>query len=424
MPRLMPIRGLRYTERAGPLDQLLAPPFDVIGEEERARLAGLSPWNAVRLELAESGPDRDASVAAELHRWIADGILARDAEPMLYVYEQAFTEGGVAHRRRALVCGVESQPWETGAVKPHEFTLAAPRADRLRLLRATRTQFSPIFMLARDRSGQLAALLEAVAEGGEPDAAGESGGVAHRLRALPATRETLRPLAPLLSESFYVADGHHRYETALAYRAWLAEREGEPPADHPARFAMAGVVPADDAGLIVRPLHRHVPRPAPADWRERLAPAFAIEETAAALEEAALEAVRAAAPDAIVALNLTPGGVHLLRPRGAEAVAAIAPAGSSARWAGEPPILLRYGALVPLWNISDEEFRAGAVTFTHETSAVLAALREEGGAGFLLQPVAAGEVMALADGGERLPQKSTFYYPKLGTGLVFAPLTP
>lgn len=424
MPRLMPIRGLRYTERAGPLDRLLAPPFDVIGEGERARLAERSPWNAVRLELGESGPDRDATVAAELARWMAEGVLARDAEPMLYVYEQAFTEGGAEHRRRALVCGVESQPWEAGAVKPHEFTLSAPRADRLRLLQAARTQFSPIFMLARDRSGQLAALLAETAAGGAPHMAGASGGAAHRLWALPAERAALRRVAPLLSESFYVADGHHRYETALAYRRWLAEREGELAADHPARFAMAGVVPADDAGLIVRPLHRHAPRPAPADWQARLAPVFTIEETATALETEALEALRASAPEAIVALNLAPGRAHLLRPRGAEAVAAIAPAGSSARWAGEPPILLRYGALVPLWNISEEEFRAGAVTFTHETSAVLEALRERGGAGFLLQPVAAGEVMALADGGERLPQKSTFYYPKLGTGLVFAPLTP
>lgn len=167
MPRLMPIRGLRYTERAGPLERLLAPPFDVIGEDERARLAERSPWNAVRLELGESGPDRDATVAADLARWIDEGVLARDAEPMLYVYEQAFTEGGAEHRRRALVCGVESQPWEAGAVKPHEFTLSAPRADRLRLLQAARTQFSPIFMLARDRSGQLAALLAETAAGGD-----------------------------------------------------------------------------------------------------------------------------------------------------------------------------------------------------------------------------------------------------------------
>ena len=190
MPRLMPIRGLRYTSKAGPLDQLLAPPFDVIGERERERLTELSPHNAVRLEAAG---DEYAAIAAELEGWIAEGIVERDAEPMLYVYEQVFMEAGVARRRRALICGVESQPWEAGAVLPHEFTMSAPKEDRLRLLQATSTQFSPIFMLARDRSGQLAELLARTAEGGEPDSSGETAdGVTHRLWVLPADRERLR----------------------------------------------------------------------------------------------------------------------------------------------------------------------------------------------------------------------------------------
>ena len=424
MPRLLPIRGLRYTANAGPLDQLLAPPFDIIGERERERLAGLSPHNAVRLELAEEGPDRYDAVAAELDRWVTGGVLERDAEPMLYVYEQVFVEAGSARRRRALICGVESQPWEEGAVLPHEFTMSAPKEDRLRLLQATGTQFSPIFMLARDRSGQLQTLLASVAGGSEPDASGGTAdGVTHRLWALPAERGPLRQLAPLLSEAFYIADGHHRYETSLAYRTWLAEREGTLPSDHPARFALAGVVPVADEGLVVRPLHRYLPREAPADWRERLEPLFDIEETAAQMDAGALEAVRAASPEGIVAVNLSPGSVHLLRPRGEEAIASLAPPGASPRWAAAAPILLRLGVLDPLWAISDEELRAGAVTFTHEVGEVVEALGR-GGVGFLLQHVPASEVIALADGGERLPQKSTFYYPKLGTGLVFAPLSP
>ncbi len=423
MPRLMPLRGLRYTAKAGPLDQLLAPPFDVIGERERERLAALSPYNSVRLELAEAADDRDATVAAELERWTADGIVERDADPMLYVYEQAFVEEGAARRRRALICGVESQPWEAGATLPHEFTLSAPKEDRLRLLQATGTQFSPIFMLARDRSGQLAQMLASVAERIEPDTSGETAdGVTHRLWALPADREHLRQLAPLLSEAFYIADGHHRYETSVAYRTWLAKREGLLPSDHPARFAMAGVVPVADEGLVVRPLHRYVPQAPPEDWRERLEGLFDIEETAADLNPAALEAVRAASPDAIVAINLEPWRVHLLRPVSDEAVAGLAPPGSSARWVSVAPTLLRLGVIGPLWGFSDEEFRAGAVTFTHEVREVFERLGR-GGCGFLLQHVPASEVIALADGGERLPQKSTFYYPKLGTGLVFAPLT-
>ncbi|MXY71679.1 MAG: DUF1015 domain-containing protein, partial [Dehalococcoidia bacterium] len=369
MPRLMPIRGLRYTAKAGPLDQLLAPPFDVIGERERERLAELSSHNAVRLEAAGN---EYAAIATELERWIADGVVERDAEPMLYVYEQVFVEAGVTRRRRALICGVESQPWEAGAVLPHEFTMSAPKEDRLRLLQATSTQFSPIFMLARDRSGQLADLLASTAEGSEPDTSGETAdGVTHRLWVLPAYREQLRQLAPLLSEAFYIADGHHRYETSFAYRTWLAERDGTLASDHPARFVMAGVVPVEDEGLVVRPLHRYVPREAPPDWRDRLSPLFDIEEAEAGIEPIALEGIRASSPDAIVAVNLTPGSVHLLRPKSADAVASLAPAGATARWASAAPILLRLGVLDPLWGISDEDLRAGAVTFTHEGGEVV-----------------------------------------------------
>ena len=140
------------------------------------------------------------------------------------------------------------------------------------------------------------------------------------------------------------------------------------------------------------------------------------------MDAEALEAARTASPDAIVAVNLSPDSVHLLRPKSEDAVASLAPAGASARWAAAAPILLRLGVLDPLWGISDEELRAGAVTFTHEVAEVVEALTS-GGTGFLLQHVPASEVIGLADGGERLPQKSTFYYPKLGTGLVFAPLS-
>ena len=424
MPRLLPIRGLRYTAKAGPPSELLAPPFDVIGTGERERLARLSPYNAVRLELAEEGSERDATVARALAGWIEGGILARDEQPMLYVYEQSFLEAGRERRRRALICGVESQPWEEGAVKPHEFTLSAPKEDRLRLLQATGTQFSPIFMLARDRSGQLAGLLAAITDSGDPDLEGETAdGVSHRLWPVAAERHTLRPLAPLLSEAFYVADGHHRYETSLTYRQWLAEREGELASDHPARFAMAGVVPASDEGLVVRPLHRILPREAPADWEARIAAAFSVTEIEIAAEPAPLQEALEREPGAIVALNLSPGRVHLLRPRGGDDVAVLAPAGASARWVAQPPNLLRFGVLNPLWGVTDEELRAGVVEFTHDIAEVLGGVRD-GAAGFLLHPVDANEVMALADGGERLPQKSTFYYPKLGTGLVFAPLAP
>ena len=430
MPRLMPIRGLRYTTRAGALSELLAPPFDVIGPEEQRRLASLNPNNAVHLELAEPGEGRDARVAAELESWIAGGVIERDPEPRLYVYEQRFVEAGRELTRRALICGVESQPWEAGAVKPHEFTLSAPKADRLRLLQATRTQFSPTFMLARDRSGQLATLLARVAASRAPDAAGETAdGASHRLWVEPAERGLLKQLAPLLSESFFIADGHHRYETSFAYRTWLAEQTGELAPDHPARFCMAGVVPASDPGLVVRPLHRIVPKPAPEAWAARLEAAFAIERvalpTSAGEREARLQKLLDSHPPAMIGLGFEPDAAHLLTPHGDEAVAALAPGDATVQWTAIQPNLLRYGVLNPLWEMTDEEIRGGLVEYTHEIGEVLTALeRRQGSTAFLLHPVSAGEVIDIADGGERLPQKSTFFHPKLGTGLVFYPLEP
>jgi uncharacterized protein (DUF1015 family) len=225
MPQILPIRGLHYSDTAGALDELLAPPYDVITPGQQQDLIDRSPHNAVHLELAEGGEERYERVAKLLELWHSNGVVERDAEPMLYVYEQRFEEAGKEHTRRALLMGVEAQPWEEGAVKPHEFTMSGPKEDRLKLLEATRVQFSPVFMIARDRAGQLAQFLDAMMATHSPTVEGTTpDGDHHRLWAIEASRYEMRFLAPLLSESFYIADGHHRYETAVNYRARLQER--------------------------------------------------------------------------------------------------------------------------------------------------------------------------------------------------------
>ena len=430
MPQLLPFRGLRYTAAAGPISEMLAPPYDVITPAQQRALESRSPYNAVRLELAEGGEERYERVASLIRAWIATGVVARDEVQMLYVYEQHFTEAGRDYRRRALITAVEAQPWEEGAVKPHEFTMSGPKEDRLKLLEATRIQFSPVFMIARDRAGQLTQFLDSTIVSREPDVEGHSiDGDEHRLWVVEAGRYEMRQLAPLLSESFYIADGHHRYETSVNYKNRRAE-EGKLERDHPARFAMTAVVAASDPGLVIRPIHRVVPRPAPADWRTSLEARFEVGAVDGVPDGAgraeALDALLASAPGSIVALGLDePGSVHLLRLRAAAVLAANIPAGRSERWAAIPPNVLRYGVLEPLWQITDDDLRLGAVLYTHDTGEVLALAAEHAGSvSFLLNPVGIEEVMALADQGERMPQKSTFFHPKLGTGLVFNPLEP
>jgi uncharacterized protein (DUF1015 family) len=428
MPQILPIRGLRYTPAAGAIDDLIAPPYDVITPAQQKALESRNEHNAVFLELAEGGEERYSHVAELLASWESTGVLRRDEEPMLYVYEQTFLEAGRLYHRRAVVAGVEAQPWETGAVKPHEFTMSGPKEDRLKLLEATRTQLSPVFMIARDRAGQLAQFLDSTISSREADITATSiDSDQHRLWAVEASRYELRQLAPMLAESFYIADGHHRYETAVTYRQKLAAREGPLPQDHPARFAMTAIVTAADPGLVIRPIHRIVPRPAPAGWPALLEQHFdlTVVQTSEPASAQILEKILADTPGAIVALNLAPGGFQVLRPR-EDAVEQLAvPPGHSRLWASIAPNVLRYGVLEPLWNITDDDLRDGAVEYTHDATEVVSRLiANPAETAFLLAPVSIADVMALADQGERMPQKSTFFHPKLGTGLVFHPLCP
>ncbi len=423
MPQILPFRGLRYTAAAGSLDGLLAPPYDVITPTQQAALAGRSPYNAVQLELAEGGEERYARVAALFAAWERDGVIARDEYAMLYVYEQSFVEAGQRYTRRALLAEVEAQPWEEGAVKPHEYTMSGPKEDRLKLLEATRVQFSPVFMIARDRAGQLRQFIDETIASREPDVTATTiEGDSHRMWNVEASRLEMRRIAPLLSESFTIADGHHRYETAVTYKHRTLEREGKLERDHPARFAMTAIVAADDPGLVIRPIHRVVAKAAPADWRQRLAAHFTI-EAVPVTDASAAEALLAGAPGAILALGLEASAGYLLRPIDDGVFTRLAPAGHSDGWARISPNLCRYGILEPLWGISDADLAAGVVEYTHDAAEAW----EQLGAGacvFLLHNVGINEVIRLADAGERMPQKSTFFHPKLGTGLVFHPLYP
>lgn len=419
MAKIVPIKGVRYTTAAGDLSSLLAPPYDVVNEEQQRELLESDPHNASHLEMPAGSSARYSAAADTLRAWTSDGVVARDPETMFYVYEQAFLEGGIERRRRCLLSGVEAQPWEEGAVKPHEFTMSGPKDDRLKLLEAARVQFSPVMMIARDRAGHLQQLIdETVAL--PPDQEGTVEGETHRLWAIPGDSFTKRRLAPLNSESFYIADGHHRYETAVTYKDSKLDSGGLKP-DHPARFVLAGIVSAEDAGLVIRPIHRVIPRRAPDDWRKTVEEVFNIESVPEGSDPAATAVqILGARPDTIVAAGLEAGSLHILTTRDQAVITERAPKGHSDLWANIQPNVVRYGLLGPLWGLTDDDIRAGAVEYTHDE---LEALSGVDGSGesivFLIHAVSVDDVITLADRGERMPQKSTFFHPKLGTGLVF-----
>jgi len=342
MPAVRPFRALRFDPGvAGPLDRLVAPPYDVISREQRDEYLARSPYNVVHLTL----PDSPEDAATTLSAWRAQGVL-HDEEPAYWWVAQDYVgPDGVARTREGFAASVEATPYGAGEVLPHERTHAAPREDRLRLLRATHTQLEPIFLLYEGTSpfGR---------PDGEPDMDVEEGGVRTRVWRIPGGGEAAID-TPLL-----IADGHHRYETAVAFR------EEQSAATH----LLAVLVSAGAPGLEIFPTHRLVQ--------------------------------------------------HLGDVQGVEVAGP-----------GDGVTLYRGGRFIRVETDDDfgprvvESFHPEGVSYTPSAADAVAAVdRGEAEAAFLLQPVTVEQVARFAHAGETMPQKSTFFYPKLTSGLLLHPV--
>jgi uncharacterized protein (DUF1015 family) len=366
VPLLKPFRALRYDEEAaGPLDDLVAPPYDVITPEAREHLLARSPWNAVRLVR----PDDPEEAARALADWRERGVLVREERPAVWLLEEEYTgPDGVRRTRRGIAARVRLKPYGHGVVLPHEGTFSEPKETRLRLLRATRMKPSPIFLLHHG---------SAPAADGDPDLTAELDGVVSRLRRVtdPAAIEDVlaRVAGPLL-----IADGHHRYETALRFH----EEDGSDETAH----VLAVLVALDDEGLEIFPTHRLTAGAVPAlDGEFRQTPLADPQEAAAALAAVARD---------------HPAFV-LLRPEGAALVE------------GSDQSLDT--ALVDSLPLSDVAYTASAA------DAERAVRSGEATAAFLVRPPTVDQVESYARAGLRMPPKSTYFFPKLTSGLLFSP---
>ena len=347
MAVVKPFRALRYDERrAGPLRDLVAPPYDVISAEARDSYLTRSPYNVVHITL----PDDEADAARALSRWEGEGVLTREAEASLWWLAQDYSgPDGIARRRDGLVAALRVEPYESGVVLPHERTHAGPKEGRLRLLRATRTHVEPIFLLYEGR-------LEGPA--GEPVVDVELEGVRSRLWRVEGDAPEALANSPLV-----IADGHHRYETALAFH----QEDGT----EASAWMPVVIVPTRQEGLTIFPTHRIAARTKP------LPP----------LEPSSN------GDDRSVAEVYTRSGSGYLR--------------------GEPgeldaDLVARYAPDVG-YTPSADEARAAVDAGDAE-------------AAFLLRPPTVEQVAAAAKAGRTMPQKSTFFYPKLTSGLFFLPL--
>jgi uncharacterized protein (DUF1015 family) len=425
MAEILPFRGVRYDEqRAGQLDRVIAPPYDVISDVERAALAQQSPYNIVHLILPTGeGDEKYASAGRELRRWVESGIVQRDGERALYRYHQIFSAAGRELVRKGFVCRVRLHRFDEGIVLPHERTLAGPKIDRLKLTRACRMHLSQILGLYSDPQRRIDGELSAV-ESQPPEAQGRTGdGVLHRIWRVtePAVHERVE--REMADKKIYIADGHHRYETMLALRDELRPLASSPRSS--IEFASMFLTGMDDPGLVIFPTHRVVHGLGEFDLAqiaERLRRRFDVQEIHASGAEAlraALAASGRAAPSFVLAsgdrtllLKLRPGqDVHVPGPRPLRTV---------------DVAILHALVLEEILGIDRAaQEKQTNLRYVKDFSAALAEAQRSGvQAVFLLNPTRIEQLEAVASTGEVMPQKSTFFYPKLASGLVMNPIDP
>lgn len=432
MADIRPFRGIRFnSERFGAdLTELVCPPFDVISPDEQRALYARDAHNVVRLELpADEAGDQPGAryrrAADTFAAWQGDGVLSRDEAPALYLYRCRFRAGGEELERRGLIAALGLEEWDRGIVLPHEGVLQGAIEDRTQLMQACGANFSPIWVLYRDAREATENLWKTVQ--GAPDAtATDREGARHELWRCSDPVAVWAFHAALDSQPVYIADGHHRYTTALQFR------RDHPPShpDHAVNFVLAHIVQADDPGLPVTGIHRLISvdgAPTADEIRKGLQEAFEIEDLDGTAGELFLRVQQASGRGRGPAFGLyAPAlGLRALARSRTELVPADVAGDHSEAWR-------RLDAAAMHAQFVDRVFpggtaalqQSGRLTYAYSPQEVEREL-ETGHAdlALLLAGTPVAQVLAVADARDRMPQKSTFFYPKPVTGMVLASLT-
>src|SRR4051794_33115269 len=418
MADVRPLRALHYdARRVGELGAVVSPPYDVIDPEQRAALAAQSPYNVVEIDLPQ-GSEPYAAAAETFAAWRADGVLTRDEQPAFWVLTQDYTgPDGRRYTRHGFFARVRVEEYGAGRIRPHERTHPGPKEDRLRLTRATKANLSPIFALYDDPAGAAWSALEAQLDG-EPFAdVTDPDGTRHRLWRV-ADPQTLEAVSAALAPSeLLIADGHHRYETARVY----AEEIGGEGAH---RYVMTCLVALQDPGLTVFPTHRlltGLDDARRAALRDEVMRDWDLEEVA--LED--LEPVPGAAADAVQVGYLDTGHKRPLRlTLKDQATADAAMPGRSEAYRRLDTAVLEALVLTGALGMSEDDIsHLHGLDYSRTTDeARERVLSGDVQAAFFMGATPVERIRDVAAAGEVMPPKSTFFYPKVLTGLLFHPL--
>lgn len=443
MPTIQAFRGLRYDlGHVGSLSDVVTPPYDVIGPEFQDELYKKHPANFIRLELNREEPgDNDTSnkytrAAKFLRNWRNEGVLQVDPDPALYVYHQTFKTEGGEFTRRGFMCRVRLERFGEGKIYPHEETHAGAKADRLLLTKATKANLSQIFGLYPDPENEAQNLLEQATIGKTPLMATDHLGVVHKMWPITDVNVLQQVAAIMDAKPMFIADGHHRYETACNYRDFLAE-QGPLDANHPANFVLTQCVSMNDPGLLVLPTHRlfrGVPAMTSQELQSKLKECFSTQTVGQGpeLARSIWDDIEASGEQGKLAFYTAEDDTWTLatiNETGASRLADLAKEHSS-DWQSLGVSILHRLVMENLLALRD----LPKPMYVHSIEEVIEGLKQgdkvgrdatgqmgQGGRfelAALVMPATVDHVRAISEHGERMPAKSTYFYPKLLGGLV------
>lgn len=447
MPKVYPFQAVQYAHGKGDVSTKVAPPYDVLNADQKAALVTRDAANIVAADLPhvpakELGPpEAYAKAAALLNNWLGSGVLSSNPKPALFAYVQTFEFEGHTYRRKGMACTIETQPLgprDGGGVLPHEQTFSGPKEDRLALMKASKMQLSPIFGLHADESGRATALLERVIAARQPDLTATLGdGVLHEVWTVD-DEPTIRAYQDALAgEDVFIADGHHRYNTAVNYLGWL-EGQQPVPADHPARRTMFVLVGMSDPGLAIGPTHRvlggmkHYSIERFIEASAGLLNVEPVDNDPHRFDKAIAHIADREQTNVLGILDVATGLCYCAWPAVEDPLEEDFPSKPKA-WRTLDVAIIQHLIVEQVCQPELNDGQPVTWAFPHSIDEVLDIARGRetgagGGIGFaqlavIVRPTPLDSVRAVSLAGEVMPQKSTFFYPKLATGLFIHPLS-
>jgi len=433
MAEIRPFRGVRYNEQlVSDLSAVICPPYDIITPQTAQELYQRSEYNFARLEYGRLLPpgtspeEKHTHSATTLDEWLGRGVLKIDEVPALYLHDHSFSYRGKEYRRRGILASVRLEEWDKMVIRPHEGTLARAKDDRLSLLWTLEANTSPILTLFDDGGGRVSSLLTLEAQKQPVISLVSDTGDSHSVWAITEPEVIKQIGASLAHQPLYIADGHHRYESALTYQRERRACSGAASGDEEFNFVMMTLVALSDPGLIILSPHRLVRGLSPAilsELKAKLESFFELEELPLSDPDVwqqvdALIDSQETDQTRFILVGLSPEHLVVLRLRDPGAVRQMIPYFHGELYSKLNVSILDHVILEEMLGLGSGQ--ENSLTFSYDRQEAVRKIADrEYQLAFLLSPVKTELVKAIADGGERMPRKSTYFYPKPPAGLVF-----